>query len=250
MTALLLLNLALAAAGYRLGAVGPGGALAGAAVGAAVALALGWPGYGLLLAFFVVGSGATRIGRARKEARGIAEPRGGARGARQVAANGGPPALFGALAAATAPAGGNEIFLCAFAGALAAAAADTASSEIGKAFGGTARRLTDFAPVPAGTTGAVTGVGTLAGLGAALALGGAAAWFGPVTAGPAALAAAGGFAAALGEGLLAPLERRGRLGGDGVNAVAGLAGGALAGLGCLVVGAFPAAAPVSPLPPC
>lgn len=249
MTALLLLNLALAAAGYRLGTVGPGGALAGAAVGVAVALALGWPGYGLLLAFFVVGSGATRIGRARKEARGIAEPRGGARGARQVAANGGPPALFGTLAAATTPAGGNEIFLCAFAGALAAAAADTASSEIGKAFGGTARRLTDFASVPAGTTGAVTGVGTLAGLGAALALGGAAAWFGLVPAGPAVLvAAAGGFAAALGEGLLAPLERRGHLSGDGVNAVAGLSGGALAGLGCLLLGA--ANAPVSPLPPC
>lgn len=249
MTALLLLNLALAAAGYRLGTVGPGGAVAGAAAGAAVGLALGWPGYGLLFAFFVVGSGATRVGRVRKEARGIAEPRGGARGARQVAANGGPPALFGALAAA-APGAAGEILLCAFAGALAAAAADTASSEIGKAFAGPARRLTDFAPVPAGTTGAVSGVGTLAGLGAALALGGAAAWFGLVPAGPAALAGAGGFAAALGEGLLAPLERRGHLSGDGMNAVAGLSGGALAGLGCLLLGAAPAGAPVSPLPPC
>lgn len=249
MTALLALNLALAGAGYRLGTVGPGGAIAGGAVGAAVALALAWPGYGLLLVFFVVGSGATRIGRTRKDALGIAEPRAGARGARQVVANGGPPALFGALAA-TAPGAAGEILLCAFAGSLAAAAADTASSEVGKAFGGPARRLTDFARMPAGTTGAVTPVGTLAGLGAALALGGAAAWFGLVPAGPGVLAAAGGFAAALGEGLLAPLERRGVLTGDGVNAVAGLAGGVLAGLGCGLRGAAATAASSPSLPPC
>ena len=234
MTALLLLNLGLAAAGYRLGTVGRGGALAGGAVGAAVALCLGWPGYGLLLAFFVVGSGATRLGRTRKDALGIAEPGGGARGARQVFANGGPPALFGALAAA-APAGAGGLLLCGFAGALAAAAADTASSEVGKAFGGRARRLTDFAPVPAGTTGAVTLTGTVAGLAAAVALGGAAAAFGLAPLGPAVAAAAGGFAAAFGEGLLAPLEGRGILSGDGVNFVAGLSGGAFAGLGCLVL---------------
>ena len=226
---LLLANAGLAFLGRRLGTVDGGGALAGGATGAVVALAAGLPGYLLLLAFFVVGSGATRVGLARKQALGIAEPRAGARGARSVFANGGPPAVF-ALFAALSPAPWSGVFACAFAGTLAAAAADTASSEIGKAFGGAGRRLRGFAPVPPGTPGAVTPVGTLAGFAGALALGAAAGAFGVLEWPAAPFAVLGGFAAALGEGLLVSPNPARRLDHDAVNALSGFAGGALAGI--------------------
>ena len=102
---LLLLNGALAFAGWRLRTVTGAGAGAGFGVGAVVALTLGWPGYLALCLYFALGAGATRLGWRRKRDRGIAEARGGARGARQVAANGGPPALF-AVAAALLPGDG------------------------------------------------------------------------------------------------------------------------------------------------
>ena len=41
---------------------------------------LGWQGYLVVVFYFIVGSGVTRIGMAEKEAAGIAEKRGGARG--------------------------------------------------------------------------------------------------------------------------------------------------------------------------
>lgn len=241
---LLLANAGLAFLGRRFGTVDGGGALAGGMTGAVVALAAGLSGYLLLLLFFVVGSGATRVGLARKQALGIAEPRAGARGARSVLANGGPPAVF-ALVAGLSPAPWSGVFACAFAGTLAAAAADTASSEIGKAFGGAGRRLRGFAPAPPGTPGAVTPVGTLAGAGAALALGFAAGAFGVLEWAATPFAALGGFAAALGEGLLVSPDPARRLDHDAVNALSGFAGGGLAGLAC---GALPAAAAFFGLP--
>ena len=241
---LLLANAGLAFLGRRFGTVDGGGALAGGMTGAVVALAAGLSGYLLLLLFFVVGSGTTRVGLARKEALGIAEPRAGARGARSVLANGGPPAAF-ALFAGLSPAPWSGVFACAFAGTLAAAAADTASSEIGKAFGGAGRRLRGFAPAPPGTPGAVTPVGTLAGAGAALALGAAAGAFSVLEWAAAPFAAFGGFAAALGEGLLVSPDPARRLDHDAVNALSGFAGGALAGLAC---GALPVAAAFFGLP--
>ncbi|MBE3577574.1 MAG: DUF92 domain-containing protein [Limnochordales bacterium] len=52
----------------------------------------------------------------------------------------------------------------AFTAALAEATADTWASELGRRFGGRPRRLTDFRPVPPGTSGAISPVGTLAAL--------------------------------------------------------------------------------------
>src|SRR5205814_10057714 len=51
----------------------------------------------------------------------------------------------------------------AMAAALAEAAADTMSSEIGQAFGGTPRLVTNWRKVATGTDGAITLAGTLAG---------------------------------------------------------------------------------------
>ncbi|MCY7384990.1 MAG: DUF92 domain-containing protein, partial [Microcoleus sp. CAN_BIN18] len=45
---------------------------------------LGWQGYAVVMFYFLVGSGVTRIGKAQKEAEGIAEKRSGARGPENV----------------------------------------------------------------------------------------------------------------------------------------------------------------------
>ena len=235
---LLALNGLLAFAGWRAGTVTGGGAVAGFVVGVGVAAGLGWPGYALLLLYFGLAVAATRIGWESKSARGLAEPSGGARGAGQVVANGGPPLLFAALAGAPPPPFGPsadpsvaaawQVAVAAgFSGALAAAAADTVSSEIGKAFGGRPRRIPDLSPAPVGTSGAVSVLGSLAGLAAALAVAAAAAlWLLPP--GLLVVVATAGFWAAFLEGLLAPLERRGILDNDGVNTVSVFIGGLVA----------------------
>ena len=105
-----------------------------------------------LVAVFVLTYAATKFGRKRKEARGLAEPRQGRR-ASQIVANLGAAALFAA-------AGRYEGCIA----ALAEAAADTVSSEIGQAVGGEALLVTSWKRVPAGTDGGITIVGTVAGL--------------------------------------------------------------------------------------
>ena len=45
---------------------------------------LGWQGYLVVMFYFLLGSGVTRIGMAQKEAEGIAEKRSGARGPENV----------------------------------------------------------------------------------------------------------------------------------------------------------------------
>ncbi len=225
---LLAVNAVLAAGAVRIGTLTQMGGAAAFLVGAGVAIGLGWPGYVALLAYFILGSAATRIGWRRKAARGVAERRGGARGVRQALANGGPPLAFAIAAGflgerdpafAAAAAG--------FTGALATAAADTVASEIGMALDGRVVRLTDLSRVPPGTPGGVSVAGSLAGAAAAALVAGVAVAGSVVTASIAVVAASCGFAAAMLEGLLAPLEQRGWLDNDGVNAVSVLAGGVL-----------------------
>jgi uncharacterized protein (TIGR00297 family) len=123
----------------------------------------------LAVSLFVFG--ATRLGRAKKERLGIAERRTG-RSSAQVAANLGVAALASSefvrswmgdrgwfAHAATAPV---PLFTAALA-AMAEAAADTVSSEIGQVFGGRPRMITNLQVVEPGRDGAVSFTGTLAG---------------------------------------------------------------------------------------
>ncbi|HKV71999.1 MAG TPA: DUF92 domain-containing protein [Gemmatimonadales bacterium] len=134
-----------------------GGVVAALAVGGATAWGLGWRGVVLLFAFFISGSLLTRL----------AGGAGGQRNVRQVLANGGVAAFAGAL-------GSWPIA----AGALAAATADTWATEIGWFSPHPPRLITTWKPVPKGTDGGVTLIGTAGGVaGAALIWGAAAVLF-------------------------------------------------------------------------
>lgn len=154
------LSTALAALARSFGAIDPPGAVSAALVGASVTSALGLPGLAVLVAFFVLGSGATWLGHALKATRGIAES--GARGWRNVLANGGVAALLAIVAGLAAPEARQPLVL-AYAAALATAAADTCASEVGKAYGRRAWLVTTLARVRTGTRGAISLEGTLAG---------------------------------------------------------------------------------------
>jgi uncharacterized protein (TIGR00297 family) len=108
-----------------------------------------------LITLFVITFVATRLGRAAKERRGLAEPRSG-RKASQIIANLG-------IAALCVSAG----WYAACIAALAEAAADTASSEIGQAWGGQPWLITTLRRVPRGKDGGVSLQGTAAGIAAA-----------------------------------------------------------------------------------
>jgi uncharacterized protein (TIGR00297 family) len=128
-----------------------------------------------VLAVAVLASSSTRLGRAQKERLGTAEKRQG-RSASQVAANLGIAAMASSQVvqswltdsgwftrATFAP---MPLFAVALA-ALAEAAADTVSSEIGQVLGGQPRMITTLRTVEPGTDGAVSLFGTLAGVVAA-----------------------------------------------------------------------------------
>ena len=146
---------------------------------------LGWQGYAVMMVYFLVGSGVTRIGMAEKEAAGIAEKRSGARG---------PENVWGSAFVATICAigfwmlkvwnyrelmqvGGQmeklpyhwaivlpPLLLLAYTSSIATKLSDTAASEVGKAYGKRTFLITTLKPVPPGTEGAVSLEGTIAGI--------------------------------------------------------------------------------------
>lgn len=176
------LNTALAAIAWAL----PKKLLTPAGLGHAWALGvliwgtLGWAGYGVIMAYFLVGSAVTRVGLAEKEAAGIAEKRSGARGPENVWGSASTAALcaLGVWAIALAPPDGaapsgatwTAALLLGYVASLSTKLSDTCASEIGKAYGKRTFLITTLQPVPAGTEGAVSLEGTLAGVVASLVL--------------------------------------------------------------------------------
>jgi len=177
----------------------------------------------VLLAFLAAGTAVTRVGWRRKEALGIAEGNAGRRGPGNVAAKG----AVVLVAAALTPFADARLCALMAVAALAGALADTAGSELGKAFGGRAFSLPTLRPVPVGTPGAVSLVGTAATLGGGAVIGVLAWALGLLGGGLATLAAGAGVAAALAE---SGFDRR--VGHDAVNltltVAAALAAGTLA----------------------
>jgi uncharacterized protein (TIGR00297 family) len=218
---------------WKLHAAAPWGAFAGAAITACLMFSTVTfpyqPWHTALmpvLAVAVLAFVSTLLGRAKKERLGTAESRRG-RSASQVAANLGVAAIASSAVVqswsidsrwfAQTTLSPALLFAMALA-ALAEAAADTASSEVGQVFGGLPRMITTLRQVKPGRNGAISLAGTLAGVIAAglvaaagtLALGGGRIMF--------AIGCAGGIFGLLFDSLLgATLEERGWLNNDAVN---------------------------------
>ncbi|MGQ9837848.1 MAG: TIGR00297 family protein [Cyanobacteriota bacterium] len=129
---------------------------------------LGGRGYGVVAAYFLIGTAVTKLGIGRKQAQGIAEKRGGARGPENVWGS----ALTGAICAVGYALFPHPLWWLAYSASFAAKLADTVSSEVGKAYGRKTFLMTTFQAVPAGTEGAISLEGSLAGIAAAAGMSG------------------------------------------------------------------------------
>lgn len=218
------LTTAFALLGWLASGVDASGVLAGFAVAlvfAARDLAMFW----VLLVVFAVTLLATRSGADRKrQLRGGEYPRGNdgnrkkddrrGRSASQVMANLGLAGLIVALAPLVSPAVWPVLALA----AMAEAAADTCSSEIGMAFPGKTVLITTWKSVPPGMDGGVSLFGTAAALLAAGVVAGAGRLLGLVPTHLLVAIVLAGFLGSLVDSLLgALLERRGWLNNDAVN---------------------------------
>lgn len=167
----LLLSLAISLIGYRWEALSGSGAIGAILVGTLTVGLGGWLWGWLLVVFF---ASSSLLSRFRSDDKAIIQSqfaKGGRRDLGQVLANGG---LGVVLAAITALAPQEPIF-AAYLGALAAVNADTWATELGMLSRRAPRLITTGRPVPAGTSGGVTALGTVAALGGGLFIG-LAAW--------------------------------------------------------------------------
>lgn len=196
-----------------------------------------------VLAVMALTSICTRLGRRKKQQLGTAESRSG-RTAAQVAANLGMAAIASSELAQSIladngwlphAAQASTLPLAVGLAALAEAAADTVSSELGQLLSGHPRMLTTLRRVDPGTDGAISLGGTGAGILAAglVAAAGALALHGGVSMWAA--ACSGGVFGLFFDSLLgATVERRGWLSNDGVNFLSTASAAAFA-LGFLVL---------------
>lgn len=224
----LVVNAVIATVAWRARTLDAAGGVSTFVIGTAITAALGLPGLAAMVAFFIVGTAATRLRYRRKARRGLAQERGGARGWRNAWANGGVPAAL-ALGSLVASAETRALWVLAYAASVATAGADTCSSEIGKAYGRRTVLVTTLRPVAPGTEGGVSLEGTLGGLfGASVvaAAGSGAGLYGWPSAVVVALAALLG---SLAESVLGAMsEARGWMGHHALNAVNTAIGAALA----------------------
>ncbi|MDQ2096201.1 MAG: TIGR00297 family protein [Tychonema bourrellyi B0820] len=174
----------------------PAGQFHGWLLGVTIWGCLGWQGYAVVMFYFLVGSSVTRIGKAQKEAEGIAEKRSGARGPENVWGSALTATLcaLGVLALSILGDTGNivgetgsileqtgkmpvpqniilpvpqyvvSLLLLGYAASFCTKLSDTCASEIGKAYGSRTFLITTLQPVTRGTEGAVSLEGTLAGI--------------------------------------------------------------------------------------
>lgn len=219
----MLLPLAVTAVFATLAVFAHGVDLTGALAGAAIAFILAARDlriFYVLLVVFALTFAATRVGRKRKQRKRIAEP-GAGRSASQVAANLGVAGLVVMLA----PSHWTVLALA----ALAEAAADTCSSEIGLAFPGKTIMITSGKTVEPGVDGALSLHGTAAAVVAAALVALTGRFSNLLSTEQAFAVLYSGFFGTLVDSLLgALLERRGYLNNDAVNLLSTAASAAIA----------------------
>jgi uncharacterized protein (TIGR00297 family) len=168
----LLLSLAIGGLAYRRGSLTAGGAAGAVAVGTLVFGLGGWVWAGTLVAFFVSSSALSHYQERRKSTVAEEFAKGSRRDLAQVLANGGMAGLLALAVGLTGKASPvYPLLALGYFGSVAAANADTWATELGVLARGLPRLITTRRRVPAGTSGGVTPLGTLAALAGALFIG-------------------------------------------------------------------------------
>jgi uncharacterized protein (TIGR00297 family) len=139
------------------------GALTGGVLASLLYKGIGVTGILMLAAFFIAGTIATGIGAGRKERLGMSEKNKGQRSAWQVLANGGVAGIAGLIAWINPDQ--QIIAQLTAAAALASAAADTLSSELGSIYGSRFYNILSFKRDRPGLDGVISIEGTLSGIG-------------------------------------------------------------------------------------
>lgn len=155
-------TIALAAAAGAGRALTPGAAAVAGAFGVVIVVFAGFGFLGVLVAFVVVSSLATRYRFEEKRRRNVQEGRAGERGVSNVLAHIVLPTALAVLVGTGELSGADGALL--FSAAFSFALADTLASEFG-VLSGSARSILTFRPVSPGTNGGVSGVGEAFALG-------------------------------------------------------------------------------------
>jgi uncharacterized protein (TIGR00297 family) len=213
-TPALAITISFALIAWGLRAVNKSGALAGATVTFVVFVAMGLEGFVVVFLVFVLTYISTRFGHSQKERLGIVQSDG--RSAGQVLAN---------VAAAAISCGpvlfyphSRTVLFAGACAALAEAAADTVSSEMGQAFRFPTYMITTFSRVPVGQNGGISVVGTANGIVAALLIAMASTFAGLIPVSCFFIVAVAGMGGMLFDSVLgATFEAPGRLGNNSVN---------------------------------
>lgn len=145
----------------RAGFVDPGGLFSSFIIGYSIYVFGGRLFFVPLLVFYVVAGLMTKLRYEEKRLKGVAEEKLGARGWRNVLANGCVAATIVYISSCTHSIPRPE-FLAAYLGAVSTAYADTLATEIGLLYPREPRLITSMKPVPTGTPGGVSPYGTAA----------------------------------------------------------------------------------------
>jgi uncharacterized protein (TIGR00297 family) len=211
---------AFALGAWGLRAVSLGGAFTGLLLTVLVSLAAGPPGFLAILVLFLLTFLATRFGYAQKQRRGTAERKRGRTGI-QILANLGPASMTVAPLLLWRPL--SHVLLAGFVAAIAEAAADTVSSELGQVLAPRkAYLVTNLERVECGRDGGISFAGCMAALVVSALICAVCQWVDLLLPRWFWLATLSGFAGMLLDSILgATIERPGRLGNNSVNFISG-----------------------------
>ena len=188
----------------------------------------------IMLSFFILGSTATKYKFEYKKRIGVEQGQSGARGYRNVFANG----IIAAAAAVLFGVFQQPVFVVMYVGSVASATADTLASEIGVT-GGIPRLITTLKQVPIGTNGGITVTGEAVALLGGFVVSGIAMLLHVITPQMMIICTITGFVGTNIDSVVgATLENKGFLGNAGTNLLATLGGGIFAVILYLILAGY------------